>query len=48
MAYSRNVFTRDQQETRERLDTRERLEKNRADVLTYTNKVARESQRELE
>ena len=51
MAYSRDAFMRDQQETRERQDqreTREKLERYGAmeDGLTQSNKIARESQRQ--
>ena len=53
MAYSRDAFTRDQQETRERQDqreTREKLERYGAmgDSLTQSNKIAGENQRQLE
>ena len=53
MAYSRDAFTRDQQETRERQDqreTREKLERYGAmeDGLSQSNKIAGENQRQQE
>ena len=49
MAYSRDAFTRDQQETRER-DKIEKTERDEAmaDDLRQTNEIASKSQKEMD